>query len=177
MTFQNRKKTFLSKLDKSKKGGIDPKVIPLINKINSQEKYFTTSSCSGRVVLWKGSGKKNEIEWLKVSHDLIDNTFLQNLSGPDLIWLKLEPFILHVCCQDLQSAKQFLSQAKKIYKKSSLLTISKKIIVEIKGSELLEIPIFKNQYLISDQELIIQIINSKFENNQKNIKAYQMLLF
>ncbi|MBW2966012.1 hypothetical protein KY342_02835, partial [Candidatus Woesearchaeota archaeon] len=51
MQFENQKKTFLKKIDKSKKGGIDKEIIPLVNKINNSRNYYTTSSCSGRIVL------------------------------------------------------------------------------------------------------------------------------
>ena len=73
MTFENDKKTFLMKVDKSKKGEIDDRVISLMKTINALPDFYTTSSCSGRVYLWQGTGKKNETEWIKVSHDLIDD--------------------------------------------------------------------------------------------------------
>lgn len=106
--FPNNKKTFLSKLDKSKKGDLDQKIIPLINLINQKPNYYTTSSCSGRVYLWRGSGKKNETQWLKVSHDLIKEDFFQT-KEPGLIWLRQEDFILHVCCDNLEHANLFLT--------------------------------------------------------------------
>ena len=37
--------------DKSMKGSIDPKIVPLCEIINRHENYVTTSSCSGRVYL------------------------------------------------------------------------------------------------------------------------------
>ena len=118
MDFPNRKKTFLEKLDRSKKGEIDGLILPLVNKINQKEEYFTTSSCSGRVVLWKGSGKKNETEWIKVSHDLINQSFFKDIEKEkELVWLRVEPFIMHICCRDLDAADLLLSQAQQIFKK------------------------------------------------------------
>ncbi|MBU0470976.1 MAG: hypothetical protein KKA62_01400 [Nanoarchaeota archaeon] len=142
MTFNNEKKTFLAKLDKSKKGGIDEKVISLINAINEKDNYYTTSSCSGRVNLWKGKEKKNEAEWLKVSHNPISIKFFELDDKAGLIWLRVEPFILHVACRDLEAANFFLDKAKKFFKKSCLLSISNKIIVEIRGSETMEMPLY-----------------------------------
>ncbi|MEK6845980.1 MAG: hypothetical protein AABY26_04420, partial [Nanoarchaeota archaeon] len=106
--FLNNKKTFLAKLDKSKKGEVDEKIIPLLNIINSKEDYYTTSSCSGRVYLWRGSEKKNEMEWLNVSHELIDENFFELKNYDGLIWMRLEDMILHVCCTDLESANKLL---------------------------------------------------------------------
>ena len=51
MAFDNEKKTYLPKADKSKKGDLDTKIIPLLNKFNSLPDYYTTSSCSGRVYI------------------------------------------------------------------------------------------------------------------------------
>lgn len=173
MTFQNRKKTYLTKLDKSKKGKTDEKIIPLIKLINSKDDYFTTSSCSGRIVLWKGSGKKDETEWLKVSHNLIDDNFFKDIKETGLTWLRLEPFILHVCCKDLDSANNLLNQSQQFFKKSSILSISNKIIVEIKGSEFLEIPLMKdNKLLIRQETLLTELLNQKLKQNHEKIGLF-----
>src|SRR3989338_10217953 len=134
MTFTNQKKTYLAKLDKSKKGGIDEKVISLLETINALPDYYTTSSCSGRVYLWKGTGKKSETSWIRVSHDLIEEDFFET-DEKDLVWLRLEGVILHVACKDLPAAHLLLDKAHKFYKKSCILSASNKIIVEIRGSE------------------------------------------
>lgn len=180
MTFPNRKKTYLAKLDKSKKGELDKRVIPLLNLINFQKDYFTTSSCSGRVVLWQGSGKKNETRWLKVSHDLIEEDFFHDLSKEkDLVWLRLEPFIMHVCCQNLESASRLLFNAKKFFKKSSLLSFRNKIIVEIKGSEFLEFPLLKDrQFLLKKENLpfLTRLVNKKLHQVHRKIDLFYQSL-
>ena len=51
MQFDNEKKLCLSKRDKSKKRTIDKGIKPLIDLLNSMEDYYTTSSCSGRILL------------------------------------------------------------------------------------------------------------------------------
>ena len=135
VNFNNEKKTFLQKLDKSKRGGIDPRAEAILAVINGKNDYYTTSSCSGRVYLWCGTGKKNETEWVRVSHDLITSEFLQLTKAADTIWLRVEPLILHVACRDVVAATSFLQLAQKIYKKSCILTLSKKLIVEVRGSE------------------------------------------
>ena len=69
MNFDNNKKTFLAKIDRSRKGSIDQEIISLVKLINSKKNYYTTSSCSGRIVLIKKrSEKKQDAEWLFVSH-------------------------------------------------------------------------------------------------------------
>ncbi len=164
MTFDNEKKTFLAKLDKSKKGSIDERIIPLITAFNKTSDYYTTSSCSGRVYLWRGSGKKNETEWLRVSHDLIDASFLQiNESG--IVWLRLEGMIMHIACRDLNTANHLLEEIRHLYKKSSILSASNKIIVEIRGSEFIEMPLYQEGKLLfsGDVNWLVELINKKME--------------
>lgn len=162
MTFDNEKKTYLAKADKSKKGEIDEKIIPLLDLINAHPDYYTTSSCSGRVYLWRGSGKKNETEWLKVSHDLIKDHFLQ-INESRLVWLRLEGMIMHVACRDLNAANHLLEEVRHLYKKSCILSASNKIIVEIRGSEFIEMPLYEDGTLLfsGDANWLIELINQK----------------
>ena len=70
--FAKEKKDFLSKKDKSKKGSIDKDIISLVNEINSNDDYYTTSSCAGRIVLLEmKSRKKNECNWVFTKHDKV----------------------------------------------------------------------------------------------------------
>ena len=179
MTFSNEKKTFLEKLDKSKKGEIDEKIIPLLNMLNQNNDYYTTSSCSGRVYLWRGSGKKNETQWLRVSHDLITPDFLKitktvpipNLNESGLIWLRVEPLILHIACKDLESANKLLAVIRKLYKKSCLLSVSSKIIVEIRGSEFLEMPLYQNGELLFNNKIdLLKLVNHKLAISFKGLE-------
>lgn len=167
MGFENDKKTFLSKLDKSKKGSIDKRLVPLLAVINAKDNYYTTSSCSGRVYLWQGSGKKNETEWLRVSHDLINDDFfsIDKNFETGIIWLRMEPMILHVCCQDLQEASNLVEKARTIFKKSCILGASSKIIVEIRGSEFVEMPYAQNEKLLfnGDLSILTMLVNQKLK--------------
>ena len=59
--FLKEKSGFLSKKDKSRKGHIDKDIAKILSKINSKKDYYTTSSCSGRIVLLeKLSNKKSD---------------------------------------------------------------------------------------------------------------------
>ena len=40
MPFENEKKMFLAKIDKSKKGSLDERIIPLFNIINQHPDYY-----------------------------------------------------------------------------------------------------------------------------------------
>ena len=175
MTFANEKKMFLAKNDKSKKGDIDTRVIPILNTINANTEYYTTSSCSGRVYLWTGTGKKNQTEWIKVSHDLIDESFL---SIPDIngtVWLRVEPFILHVACRNIEAANRLLEKARQIYKKSCILSLSNKVIIEVRGSELIEMPLFLNGKILFQEELswLVGLVKEKLERMWKGMDLFK----
>ena len=51
MDFEKQKKDVLSKIDKSKKGSVDEGIKAVLDILNSKPAYFTTSSCSGRIVI------------------------------------------------------------------------------------------------------------------------------
>ena len=75
--FNQRKKSVLSKLDKSSIGEWDKKIVELCHKLNRSNDYYTTSSCSGRVVLMIDQEKKSPNLFLSVSHDLISFDWLK----------------------------------------------------------------------------------------------------
>ena len=81
MIFQKEKNDFLIKKDKSRKGSIDNKIKKLVNKINSLNDFYTTSSCSGRVLILAipNSNKKNEVKYLFISHKKIKNKELKKI--------------------------------------------------------------------------------------------------
>jgi len=179
--FPNDKKTFLAKLDKSKKGDIDEKVIPILKAVNSKQDYYTTSSCSGRVYLWKGTakgkGKKNEMIWLRTSHDLVKEEFFK-IEEKGLIWLRLEDFILHIACQDLESANKLLLEARVLYKKSCILSASNKIMVEIRGSEFIEMPLYQKGKLLFNQSFtwLTQEVNSRMKKVWQKEEQFRKLI-
>jgi len=175
MNFANDKKTYLAKTDKSKKGDIDTKVVPLLETINVSSDYYSTSSCSGRVYLWKGTGKKSETQWLKVSHDLIGDDFFNCEEEKEVVWLRLEGAILHIACKDLETANALLEKARRFYKKSCILTASSKIIVEVRGSEFMEMPLYKEGKLLfsGDFSWLKEVINRKLEKVWKDTEKFR----
>ena len=50
--FQSEKARILGKVDLSRKGSVDEPIRELIGFLNLQESFYTTSSCSGRVVIF-----------------------------------------------------------------------------------------------------------------------------
>jgi tRNA wybutosine-synthesizing protein 3 len=81
MNFEKEKKEFLTKKDKSRKGTIDNRIKKLVNKINSLDDFYTTSSCSGRVLIlaMPKSNKKNEVQYLFTTHNKTDFNQIKNI--------------------------------------------------------------------------------------------------
>ena len=79
--FNQRKKDILEKLDKSSKGDWDEKIKWLCDKINSMDNYYTTSSCSGRIIVMKDEDKKGPNLFSAVWHDLVElNDFMNKIT-------------------------------------------------------------------------------------------------
>ena len=51
--FARQKEQSLSSADQSRKGSIDSEIVNLVNYINASDRYFTTSSCSGRIIIFE----------------------------------------------------------------------------------------------------------------------------
>ena len=51
--FDKQKESALSGIDLSRKGSVDSSIVELVEFINKQNNYFTTSSCSGRIILFQ----------------------------------------------------------------------------------------------------------------------------
>src|SRR3989338_8726755 len=73
--------------------------------------------------------------------------------------------ILHIACQDLAAANELLEKARRIYKKSCILSASNKIIVEVRGSEFMEMPMYRdnNPLFSGDLNWLTFLINEKLQ--------------
>ena len=137
MTFENAKKQALEKLetrDQSKKGCVDAAIIELVEEINKQENYFTTSSCAGRIALTQlaHSGRKSETEWFFVSHNTIQDEDILNKSElpEEELWFKMESSIIHICCKTIEDAEKLINLAKDAgYKRAHLISIKRNIVL------------------------------------------------
>ncbi len=183
--FNNLKKTFLSKLDKSNAGGVDGGVRETVNLINSHSEYFTTSSCAGRVYLWKEpkSRKKKDVELIFLKHGKLNTTDIRKIKQlilpKETVWLRVEPIILHVCCRELDAAQRFLDIAKRLFKKSCFLSIKNKIILEVRGSEIMEVPLAeKKKWLVSEEyfDCVIKKANERYSRIEKKNNEFLRLL-
>jgi len=180
--FLQRKTAVLSKLDKSSIGKWDKKIINLCKKINYLGDFYTTSTCSGRVILMIQQDKKGKDLFLrnwheKISFNELKKTLNKIAKTRKIVKFKLEPPIIHIACRDLKNATKMLEKAKYLgFKRSSILTCDRNIFVELNTSDKLEFPIIKNSKVLVDDEflrLVVEMSNQKLENGWKKIQKLE----
>ena len=188
--FDIDKKNILLKKDKSKKGSIDKPIIELINYLNSLRDYYTTSSCSGRILILRipKSGRKDKVEWLLTSHSRIKineakaaiEEYKKNFEKGDELWFKQEPLILHVVARTLDKAQELLDIAKYSgFKKSGIIASTRRFVVEIEGTDFLSTIIGKEGRVFIDDNylgLLIRTANKKLMRNLKKKDVFVKLL-
>lgn len=76
--FTADKARVLDKADLSRKGSVDEHIRQLVDFINAQESFYTTSSCSGRIFIFSEGSEQHKkgCKWLLVSHDQINQSQL-----------------------------------------------------------------------------------------------------
>ncbi|XP_072220389.1 tRNA wybutosine-synthesizing protein 3 homolog [Leuresthes tenuis] len=183
-TFGQWKKQCLNKLDLSKKGSVDEDIQHVVSLLNSCKEFFTTSSCSGRIILIDGVPNSSDVHkrdcvWLFVSHQKC--TFDELMSGlsrsnGDAV-LKFEPFVLHIQCQRLEDAQLMHSVAINSGFRNSGLTVNKKgkIITAVRSTHCLEVPLSHDGKLLVEHEYIhflTQIANQKMEENFRRLQRF-----
>ena len=197
--FNQRKKDVLSKLDKSSIGKWDFKITKLCNKINLKENYYTTSSCSGRILLMIDQEKKGENLFLFVSHDKISFRELKNeidkIVSPPVqprekifthanallkIKFKLEPAIIHIACKNLEDAEKLFEIGKNAgWKRLGIIGMRNGFTFELNSTEKLEFPIIKNKKILVDDnflKIVVDEANGKLERGWEKIQKLQKLI-
>lgn len=231
-TFAEDKQRILTTLDqsngcdKSPKGFVDQKCIPLMNLLNSHPDYVTTSSCSGRISFFHTMGalsnqshdkvkRGDELArgWVYVTHDKLSDSEMSlcveslasdiNDSGVEeriegatqahvglspsfqppacgVLSLKCEPFVMHVQCRTMESAKSLLTAAASDsgFRNSGVTPPGARIMVAIRHAGLsLDVPITigstnvvrsspeGRQYLLE----LLSICNEKLDENDRRL--------
>ncbi|MEM4327146.1 MAG: hypothetical protein QXZ13_03190, partial [Candidatus Diapherotrites archaeon] len=100
-----------------RQGKVDPQIVSLCEFVKSTKNYFTSSSCSGRILLIEKLGvrKIDNFFHRKWHREISKSELLEALdvqtSGE--LWFRVDPFILHLGCADLESAIIALNAMKK----------------------------------------------------------------
>ena len=179
--FQSKKKGALSRADHSKRGKLDERIAPAVDYINSITDLYTTSSCSGRIVLLKvpASGKKKDAEWLYVTHSSADrDKIMEILEKPpfEQVWLRQEPFILHVCARTISCADLLLDVCRESgLKHSGMISAKENPVVEIVGQDHMDVPLSQDKALKTDtayMSFIVEEANKKLALNHRRLARF-----
>ncbi|KAJ8038573.1 tRNA wybutosine-synthesizing protein 3-like [Holothuria leucospilota] len=187
--FSKWKNQKLGSEDLSRKGSVDKPVVKLVEFINSLDQYFTTSSCSGRIVLFAEKNdcdigpQKKGCEWLLVSHDPVQLSQLVNSikETKKTVVMKFEAFVLHVQCRSLKDAQLVHEAAVASGHRNSGITVgnSGKIISAVRSTHGLEVPLTEKgtnfaspEYL----EFLAKTANAKLVENLHRIERFESCL-
>lgn len=176
--FAIAKTNALLKRDKSSAGGIDARAVSICNTINESDEWFTTSSCAGRCYVYQGVGNKRDgrFERRRVSHDKVDRAYF--LDGPDAplkatgeLWLRYEPFILHVRCASEGASRRLVRAARTVFKTVGVNDDC----VFIVGDEGLEMPLVLDRPLFDGEHVdwLVATVNDKHERNWGKIDRFE----
>ncbi|MGB9719412.1 MAG: tRNA-wybutosine modification methyltransferase TYW3 [Candidatus Anstonellales archaeon] len=179
MEWKKFKEQKISELKRAEANGeVDEEILDLVCAINEKNGCVTSSSCAGRILLLEGTSK-GDAKHYKKWHSLpakkeIENA-IKNYEGKKILWLRVEPFILHVFAKDLDSAMEFMRRAKNAGVKRGGIQYSKNFyFIEIQGTAGLNMPA---NVCSCDWEKIYRIMKRMFEENgrRRGILKKQML--
>ncbi|MBI5797425.1 hypothetical protein HZA98_00795 [Candidatus Woesearchaeota archaeon] len=161
-----------NKLDKSPQGFRDEDIIPLLKRIN--QKYTTTSSCSGRITLLKG-GEKGEVQWLYKTHTKASAAQIYRiLQKQGALRFFFEPLIIHIQCKNKEEAEELLKclQANG-FKKAALISF-RNWTIEINETGRMETILTKElskEYIT----LLVREANKRLKKTKENINKLENL--
>ena len=163
-------------------GQVDERVKPIVEKINSISDYFTTSSCSGRIVVLEAPsfGRKRKAKFLGKWHRKVDvgevKKALQK-GGKGEIWFLVQSSIFHVAAISMEDARKLLNVANQSgFKYSSIKSVNGKIMVEILGTERIDAPLGVDGKIYGGDEyveLLVEIGNRMMERMERNLKRLE----
>ena len=195
--FDNEKQQALRKLatiDKSKKGSLDKLIVPILALLNEHPDYYTTSSCSGRIMVLAvtASRRKDHAEWFYTTHEpssvkdvvkALINTSLpseKTSKRGEGVWLKQESAILHVACRDLVSAEILLEIVRSAgFKRAGIIATRRRVMLEIIGTDAVAIPLGTGKKILVTRSYIsfaVSICNDRLKANQRKLEALSKAL-
>lgn len=180
--WEGRKRRFLARIERDLSTGyFDVEMLDLVREINSNPNMYTTSSCSGRIVLIAGSQpwRKRGSDVLGKWHDGVSYEeickLVDSFEGGRGLWLVLQSPILHVVCRDVCSAVSLIRLARSCgFRYSTILSKGDYgFLVELMGSERFDVPIVLGGRRIVDVEglkVLLGYLNSKLKDSKGKIE-------
>ena len=164
----------------------DELMVPLCRFVASTKKYFTSSSCAGRILLLElpeGENKKDSRFHFKRHGTVTESEIRSSLgqSSKGELWFKVDPFILHIGCADLEDGRVILAAMKEAGVKRGGIIVAEpgKFIIEFQGSQGLSVPVKKDgTILVGEKHLdyLVQRANEKVRKNYRQLERLEAIL-
>jgi len=160
----------------------DKAIVPLCSYINSVKDFFTSSSCSGRILLLGITGKgKDKAYFHRKWHRTVTFDEVWAAIGEEVqgnLWFKMEPFIIHIGTRTLKGACKILDIKNAAGVKRGGIIVAKpgKFMLEIIGTEEIAFPVKIGGKTIVGMEfmkIIIETANKKMEENNERLKKFE----
>ncbi len=184
--FLDIKENALKKLENAKKDDlVDSYILSLLELINDSQQYYTSSSCSGRIVLLEipSIGDKKEAKFLGKWHKVIEPAeVLSSVENAKkgVLWLLAQSPIIHIGTDSIPAADNMVKTAVSCgFKNSGIKSLKRKIIIEVCSTERLDTPIGKDGILYCDKEhleLLIKIANDVLKRSQLKLTRFEKRL-
>lgn len=162
---------------------MDQPIKKLLALINNLDGYYTTSSCSGRILVieLKDRTRKDLAEFILNAHTPVTEEDLYHAltnSKKERVWLLVQPPILHVATPTIKAGMELLIMMKKIgCKRAGIISSTpEKTVVEIRGTESMELPLAKKGVILFDREYLKELTkeaNTKLHQAHKTLSKWE----
>jgi len=165
------------------KGFVDSPVIPFLLDVVNIPDIYTSSSCSGRIMLLHTDKEENKkfSEFENRYHRLV--TFEEIKKDIEsfkegYLWLKVEPFIFHFATKDYDKAKEILDFCRDLgLKKAGIISAKDgRFTCEVTNTVFISTLVkMDDKQLVSDEylQLLLEIANQKLDSNFKKLELFE----
>ena len=185
--WSDRKKLFVKRIYEDLDiGYLDRRILGLLKVINEREKSYTTSSCSGRVIVLDSyyPWERDEDNVVFKSHDPVDSSVLRKvleIRPMKRFWVQATGPILHIMTLDESEALNLIRVAREAgFKHSGIMGCSDKgWLVELVSGVHVTIPFKDNEAIYietGELERLIRLLNSMLEEGWRRIDKLKELL-
>ncbi len=178
------RKEALKKLEEARKRGeVDEDILSILEILNSSSHFYTTSSCSGRIVIMQLpeiGDKKNAVFLGKWHHEVGIEDILNSISNysEGYLFMLVQSSIIHIVADSLQSAREIMRIALESgFKYTSIKVIKNNgTLVEILSAENLHIPLGERGELkigYGEIEFFTKMANLMLRRIKQKLKIFE----
>jgi len=162
-------------------GKVDLQMQPLCTFVTGTKDYFTSSCCSGRIMLLEKRGDKKLENFFhrKWHRNVLRIELLEGFNEMVLgeLWFKLDPFILHIGCENIENANKVLFAMKNAGVKRGGVMVAQdgKFLIELLGTEQMGFPIKLGSKKLVDWKYLEAILPKANKMLSKNYRRIEKL--